>query len=103
MSPERCRIVMTGSRLEIASIWRANQPAADGVVDLRAGGARLEIRRLDDDVIFRALPPGAFAFRAALAAGRTLEDAVERALAAEPSFDLASEIRALLDERVLAA
>jgi len=87
----------------VDAIWRANQPAADGVVDLRAGGARLEIRRLDDDVIFRALPPGAFAFRAALAAGRTLEDAVERALAAEPSFDLASEIRALLDERVLAA
>jgi hypothetical protein len=28
---------------------------------------------------------------------------VERALDAEPSFDLANEIRALLDERLLAA
>jgi len=96
-------VALLGSPWPVDAIWRANQPAADGVVDLGAGAVRLEIRRLGDDVVFRALPPGTFAFRAALAAGRALEDAVERALDAEPSFDLASEIRALLDERVLAA
>ena len=59
------------------------------------------MRRLGDDVVFRALSPAVFAFRAALAAGGTLEDAVEQAFEAGPAFDLASEIRALLDERVL--
>ena len=65
------------------------------------GQARLEVRRLGDDVIYRALPAATFAFRAALAARRTLEDAVEQALDADPAFGLAGEIRALLDERVL--
>src|SRR5947208_1451168 len=65
------------------------------------GLARLEVRRLGDDVIYRALPAATFAFRAALAARRTLEDAVEQALDADPAFGLAGEIRALLDERVL--
>jgi hypothetical protein len=96
-------ITLLESPWPIDAMWRANQPDADGVVDLGSGEARLEIRRLDDDVVFRALPPETFAFRAALAAGRALEDAVERALAAEPGFDLAGEIRALIDERVLAA
>ena len=96
-------LTLIESAWPIDAIWRANQPDADGVVDLDAGEARIEIRRLGDDVVFRALPLGTFAFRAALASGRALEDAVERALDAEPSFDLANEIRALLDERLLAA
>jgi hypothetical protein len=96
-------VTLLESPWPVDAIWRANQPGADGVVNLDAGGARIEIRRVGDDVVVRALPPGTFAFRAALAAGRTLQDAVERALDAEPGFDLASEIRALLDERALAA
>ena len=96
-------VTLLESPWPIDAVWRANQPTADGVVDLAAGAARIEIRRLGDDVVFRTLPPGAFAFRAALAADRALEDAVEHALDAEPGFDLASEIRALLDERLLAA
>jgi len=96
-------VTLLASAWPVDAIWRANQPDADGAVDLGGGEARIEIRRVDDDVVFRALPAGTFAFRAALASERTLEDAVERALDAEPGFDLASEIRALLDERVLAA
>jgi hypothetical protein len=96
-------VTLLESPWPVDAIWRANQPAADGIVDLDAGAARLEIRRLGDDVVFRAPPPGTFAFRAALAAGGALQDAVEHALDAQPGFDLASEIRSLLDERVLAA
>ncbi len=96
-------ITLLESPWPIDAIWRANQPDADGVVDLEGGEARIEIRRVGDDVVFRTLPAGTFAFRAALSSGRALEDAVERALDAEPGFDLASEIRALLDERALAA
>src|SRR5262245_40935054 len=95
-------VTLLESPWPVDAIWRANQPEADGVVDVGAGEARLEIRRVGDDVVFRALPAGTFAFRGTLASGRTLEDAVERALDAEPGFDLAGEIRALLDERVLA-
>jgi len=96
-------VTLLASAWPVDAIWRANQTDADGVVDLGAGEARIEIRRVGDDVVFRALPAGAFAFRAAFASGRTLEDAVEGALDAEPGFDLAVEIRALIDERVLAA
>jgi hypothetical protein len=95
--------MLVASRWPVDAIWRANQGGADGAVDLEQGEARLEVRRLGDDVIYRALPPATFAFRAALASGRTLEDAVEQALDADPVFDLAGEIRALLDERLLAA
>lgn len=96
-------VTLLASAWPIDAIWRANQPGAEGVVDLDAGCTRLEIRRLGDDVVFRTLPAGAFAFRAALAARRSLQDALDHALDAQTGFDLASEVRALLDERVLAA
>jgi hypothetical protein len=89
----------------VDAIWRANQPDADPAlsVDLDAGGVRLEVRRVGDDVVFRPLPAAAFTFRERLAAGRTLEQAVDAALGEEAALDLAGEIRALLDERLLAA
>ena len=96
---------LLASRWPVDAIWRANQTGVDPAptVDLDAGGAWLEIRRRDDDVVLRALPPAVFAFRAALAAGRVLEGAVECALDADAAFDLAGEVRALLDERLLVA
>jgi hypothetical protein len=94
-------ITLLESPWPVDAIWRANQPGADGAVDLTGGAVRLEVRRVDDDVVLRTMAPAAFAFRAALAAGRRLEDAVERAFDADPRFDLAGEIRALLDEQAL--
>jgi hypothetical protein len=87
----------------IDRIWRANQPGADPAirVDLGAGGARLEVRRLGDDVVFRALGAPAFAFRQALAGGKPIETAAEAALAEEPGFDLTGAIQELLREAVL--
>ena len=97
-------VALFESQWPVDAIWRANRPGADAVVDLSVEeAARLEIRRVDDEVVFRPLRPGTFAFRATLAAGRALEHAVERALDVEPGFDLASEIRALIDERAVAA
>ena len=96
-------VTLLESAWPVDAIWRANQPDADGVVDLGLGSVRLEVRRLGDDVVFRSLPPATFAFRAALVAGGTLEEAVGEAVDVTPSFDLASEIRALLDERLLVA
>jgi len=96
-------VTLLASRWPVDAIWDANQAGVDPAptVDLDAGGAWLEIRRRDGDVVRRALPRAVFAFRAALAEGRALEDAVEGALDADPAFDLAGEIRALLDERLL--
>src|SRR5437867_400753 len=51
------RATLLESPWPIDRIWRANQPDADPAmtVDLDAGGARLEVRRQDDDVVFRVL------------------------------------------------
>ena len=92
------------SRWPIDAIWRGNQPGDEATgVDLDSGSTRLEIRRVDDEVVFRRLPAGSFAFRRALADHEPLERAVDAGLTANVSLDLTSEIRALLDEELLAA
>src|SRR5262245_9426725 len=84
----------------IDQIWRANQPDAKpgATVCLDAGAADLEVRRLNDDVIWRSLAPGAGAFRATLAAHGSLEEALEAALTTVPEFDLATALQALFAE-----
>jgi hypothetical protein len=97
-------VTLLASPWPIDAIWRGNQPGAEAAaVDLDAGAVRLEIRRRGDDVVVRALPAGSFAFRRALAERAPLERALEAALAADVSFDLAGELRAVLDEQLLVA
>jgi hypothetical protein len=88
----------------VDAIWRANQPEAAGegaTVDLRAGGAALEVRRRGDDVGFRALEPAEFDFRRALLDGCQLAAATERALAVNPGLDLPRALAALFHEGLL--
>ena len=84
----------------IDRIWHLNRPDAgeEGTVDLSAGGCRLEIRQLGEDVVFCPLEPGEFALRSALAKGRALEAAVEAALARDPLFDTTLALRRLFGE-----
>ena len=85
-------------------IWRAHKDGAgDEIVDVASGGAQLEVRRLDGDVVMRALDGATFALRSTLAGGGTLGAAAEAALAADPAFDLATGLRALLDDRIAVA
>jgi Putative DNA-binding domain len=93
------------SRWPIDAIWRANcEPAgADNVINLDAGGVRLEIVRVDGEVLMRPLSYLAFAFRQALANGETLEKAAQAALQADPMFDLVLALRALVADGVAAA
>jgi hypothetical protein len=92
------------SRWPIDAIWRANRSSDEAAaVEVDSGSVRLEIRRRDDEVVFRALPAGSFAFRRALAHPEPLERAVDAALTVDASLDLASEIRALFDENLVAA
>ena len=96
-------VTLLASRWPVDTIWRANQPEAGQTdpVDLDAGPVRLEVRRDGEDVVFCALSRGGFALRQALAGGDTLEAAVGSGLAAEPSLDVAAELRTLLDARIL--
>jgi Putative DNA-binding domain len=91
------------SRWPLDIIWRANRPGAehDRRVNLDAGGARLQVSRFDGDAVFRALAPGAYAFRAALARGRHLEEAARAAHVIDSGFDLTGALRELLDEELL--
>ncbi len=78
----------------IDRIWSANSAcaAAADIIDLDAGGARLELRRAAEDVVFRRLDEASFAFRAALAAGRPIEAAADSGLAADPAFDVTAAL-----------
>jgi hypothetical protein len=92
-------VSLLASPWPVDRIWRANQLAAgDAAVDLGAGASALEVRRLGEDVVFRSLGRGAFAFRLGLQEGATLGAAAERAVAAEPGFDLRAGLVALVEE-----
>jgi hypothetical protein len=84
-------------------VWRANQGPDDAgpLVDLDSGPAHLEIRRAAADAVFRRLPRAEWALRAALAAGRSLDEAGGAALAEDGQIDLAAAIAALLSEGIL--
>lgn len=96
-------VTLISSPWPIDRIWGANQAGADpdATVDLGEGGACLEVRRRDDDVVFRALDGGAHALRARWFAGSGLGEAMEAALEADPEFDLAQGLRDVLDERIV--
>jgi hypothetical protein len=96
-------LALVRSAWPIDRIWRANQAAvgAEPIVDLTAGGVRLEVRRRDDVVGFRALAEAEYALRRALLDGRCLAVAAEAAHAVDPAADLAALLDALLRERVL--
>lgn len=89
----------------IDRIWQANHgcDGADETITLDAGGVALEVRRVGEDVVYRDLDRGSFAFRAALGAGATLGAAAEAALAADADFDLARALPALFLEGAVAA
>jgi hypothetical protein len=84
----------------IDRIWHVNQLDADpgAVVSLDAGAAHLEIRRRDDEVTFRTLEIGTWAFRSACVGRLPLAQAFETALVAEPHFDLTSALYTLFTE-----
>jgi len=92
------------SRYPIDRIWAAAQPRASSeTVDLEAGGARLLVLRRPDDAGFVPLGDGEAGFLEALAAGRTLEEAAELALATDAVFELSPAFARLLHLQVFAA
>jgi hypothetical protein len=88
------------SQWPIDRIFKANRTndTSDSVIDLDYGAASLEVRRLQDEVIYRSLSRGAFAFRSSLNNQLGLQDAAQVAISADPEFDLLQEIPAMLNE-----
>jgi hypothetical protein len=89
----------------IDRIWRVNQSDADPTetVCLEGDGVHLEVRRIADNVMYRVLDAGTFAWRATLARHQPLAEAVEAALAAAPDFDLPTALQALFAEGLVVA
>jgi hypothetical protein len=88
-----CRLVR--STYPILRIWRANRPesASDDIIDLGSGGDSVLILRAARHVEFHRLPAGQFALLERLSQGASLSQALEAALAADPTFDLTEALR----------
>jgi hypothetical protein len=89
----------------IFRIWQANQPGheRDERIDLGEGGdALLVVRRIDGLGVHR-LEPGDYALLVALGRGLCLDDAVERATAADATFDLGAALRTHVAMRTIVA
>jgi len=96
---------LVASPYPILHIWQVNQPDRDveDRVDLGEGGDALLVARGADGVTIERLRPGAHAFLLALARNLKLGEALERALAAEPSFDLSAALKAHVAAQIIVA
>jgi hypothetical protein len=84
------------------SIWEMNTGSnRDRTIDLDEGPEECVVVRPDANVQLHRLPEGGAAFLATLAKGFSLVDAAEHAFADKASFDLVSNIAALIDSRVV--
>ena len=96
--------VLVRSPYPLDRIWAASQPdAASETVDLNSGGANLLVLRRAEDAAFVSLSAGEAAFVAALAGGRSLEEASGAAFQAAAAFDLSTSFARLLALKVFAA
>jgi hypothetical protein len=84
-------------------IWAASQPAATEGVTLDGNGVHILVFRSGEDASFLALGEGEGVFAAALIEEKTLEQATESALCANPAFDLSKVFARFLVIRLFAA
>lgn len=81
---------LLASDYPVHRIWETNQPdyRGDETVDLSLGGMKLLLLRRRFEVEMQPLGAGEFAMLTGFAAGRTLAEAFDTALAADAAFDL---------------
>jgi hypothetical protein len=92
---------LLASAYPVDRIWRANQePVQAGVVEL-GGASRLQVYRAAAGPTFMVLEPAEFLFRQALHRGLPLGEAADAAAAADPMFDLALELRRMIQDDVI--
>jgi len=86
----------------ILRIWQANQAGhEDQRVDLGEGGDALLVARGAEGIGIHRLAPGMHALLLALGRKATLAEALERAIAAEPSFDLGGTLKTCVAMRAI--
>lgn len=97
-------VELLASPFPVVGLWAAHQrsepaaiEAALAALDLGRGEDAL-VWRSGEEVLVRALPPGAILFLGSLRVGRTLAEAADEALAAQPAFDLPAALALVLGE-----
>jgi hypothetical protein len=97
-----CRLI--ASDYPVLRIWQVNQPdfGGDGKVEFGIGTDWLLVRREAGVVVIERLAPADFAWLQALAAHEDLATALERAVAAEATFDLGTVLRACIANGTIA-
>lgn len=93
-----CRLV--ASSFPVLHIWQVNQPdhRGDLRVDLYAGPDALRIRREADGVVLERVGAGEFAWLVALREGAAIATAIERAQAADATFDLGTALHRFIGD-----
>ncbi len=87
----------------LARIREVNLPGYTGemAVDFSGTESFIQVTRPDYDTMVASLGAGEFAWLDALACGLTLDQALQRAAASQPDFDLAQALQDALRRRVL--
>jgi hypothetical protein len=95
-------VTVLASRFPVVSIWHTNTHDAEvKPVDLSTG-EDAAVARPELDVEIHRLPPGAATFLTSLMAGATLGKAAALALEAHAAFDLAVNLKGLIETRIVA-
>ncbi|MBX3501823.1 MAG: putative DNA-binding domain-containing protein [Alphaproteobacteria bacterium] len=99
----RAGVTLLRSAFPIDRIWAVSQGRDEGEVDLASGGVELAVFQRDDDAAFARMTHGEAVLLDACDGATSLADALERATAADPSFDLSTALPRFLNLAILAA
>lgn len=98
----RAGVSLLRSAWPIDQVWAVSHGKEAAVIDLDSGSVELVVFQRDDDAAFARLTHGEAVLLESCAGATSLADAVERASAADPSFDFAATLPKLLGLAVLA-
>jgi hypothetical protein len=96
-----CRLLQ--SDYPVLAIWNANQPGADGHVDLAAGACRVLVLRRGEGVELHALSNGAYALLEALQRNEPFIRACAAALQADSATDIPALLHYLMERHLIRA
>ncbi len=99
----RSGVSLLRSAYPVDRIWAVAHGHDDSSIDLGLGSVELLVFQRDDDAAFARLTPGEATMLAACDGGTSLALALERASAADPSFDFSCVLPKFLSLAILAA
>jgi Putative DNA-binding domain len=99
----RTGVSLLRSAYPLDRIWSVSHGKDGSSIDLASGGVELVVFQRDDDAAFSRLSHGEAALLAACDGATSLALALERASAADPSFDFVTTLPKFLDLAILAA